>query len=51
MKEDEYEREQDRQKFTLNRERNLDLIRHNEAEKILREEQERLDKERDKRLL
>jgi hypothetical protein len=37
-KEEEYEREMDRQKFILNRERNLELIRHNEAEKRLREE-------------
>jgi hypothetical protein len=37
-KEEEYERELERQKFVLNRERNLELIRHNEAEKKLREE-------------
>lgn len=36
--EEEYEKEMERQKFVLNRERNLELIRHNEAEKILREE-------------
>lgn len=47
-KEEEYERELERQKFVLNRERNLELIRHNEAEKVLREEQLRLEKERDK---
>ena len=35
----------------LNRERNLELIRHNEAEKILREEQLRGDKDRDKDML
>ena len=29
---EEYEREMERQKFVLNRERNLELIRHNEAE-------------------
>ena len=50
-KEEEQERELERQKFILNRERNLELIRHNEAEKILREEQEKLEKERDKRML
>ena len=38
-KEEDYEREMERQKFVLNRERNLELIRHNEAEKKLREEQ------------
>lgn len=37
-KEEEYERELERQKFILNRERNLELIRHNEAEKKLRED-------------
>jgi hypothetical protein len=35
----------------LNRERNLELIRHNEAEKRLREEQLRMEKERDKDML
>jgi len=30
--EEEYEREMERQKFVVNRERNLDLIRHNDAE-------------------
>ncbi len=50
-KEEEYEREIERQKFILNRERNLELIRHNEAEKKLREEQLRLEKERDKEML
>ena len=38
-REEEQEREMERQKFILNRERNLELIRHNEAEKKLREEQ------------
>lgn len=37
-KEEQYEREMDRQKFVVNRERNLDLIRHNEAEKKIRDE-------------
>ena len=50
-KEEEYEREMERQKFMLNRERNLELIRHNEAEKQLREEQERREKERDRLML
>ena len=31
--EEEHEKEIERQKFLLNRERNLELIRHNEAEK------------------
>lgn len=30
--EEEREKELERQRFVLNRERNLDLIRHNEAE-------------------
>ena len=37
--EEEYEKEQERQKFVLNRERNMELIRHNEAEKLLRDAQ------------
>lgn len=41
----------ERQKFIVNRERNLELIRHNEAEKQLREEQEKRGKERDKYML
>ena len=40
-KEEEYEKEQEKQKHLLNRERNLELIRHNEAEKQLRDDQER----------
>ena len=50
-REEEQERELERQKFILNRERNLELIRHNEAEKLLREEQLRLEKNRDKDML
>jgi hypothetical protein len=50
-KEEQYEREMERQKFILNRERNLELIRHNEAEKQLRTEQERFEKNRDKAML
>ena len=38
QKEEEDEKEVERQKFVLNRERNLELIRHNEAEKLLKEE-------------
>lgn len=41
----------ERQKFILNRERNLELIRHNEAEKRLREEQEKREKDRDRLML
>jgi hypothetical protein len=50
-REEEYEREMERQKFILNRERNLELIRHNEAEKRLREEQLGREKERDRLML
>ena len=50
-REEEQERELERQKFILNRERNLELIRHNEAEKKLREEQLRVEKGRDKDML
>lgn len=45
------EREMERQKFILNRERNLELIRHNEAEKRLREEQSKIEKDRDREML
>lgn len=41
----------ERQKFILNRERNLELIRHNEAEKRLREEQSKIEKDRDREML
>lgn len=41
----------EKQKFLLNRERNLDLIRHNEAEKMLRDQAEKLEKDRDRALL
>ena len=50
-KEEDYEKDMERQKFLLNRERNLELIRHNEAEKKLRDEQEAMIKERDKYML
>ena len=45
------EKEADRQKFVLNRERNIELINHNAAERELRLIQEKADKTRDKELL
>lgn len=45
------DREAERQKFILNRERNLELIKHNEAERELRHAQEEAEKNRDKELL
>lgn len=45
------DKEQEKQKFILNRERNLELIRHNAAEKELREIQIEQEKKRDKELL
>lgn len=50
-KEQEQEQELERQRHVLNRERNLELIRHNEAEKYLREEQLKSEKDRDKEML
>jgi hypothetical protein len=50
-REDEIEKEMERQKHVLTMERNLELIRHNEAEKQLREDQLRVEKERDKIML
>lgn len=50
-KELEADKEADRQKFILNRERNLELINHNAAEKQLREVQTDADKMRDRELL
>jgi hypothetical protein len=38
-REEEHEREMERQRHVLNRERNMELIRHNEAEQLLRDEQ------------
>jgi hypothetical protein len=35
----------------LNKERNLELLRHNDAEKILKEDQLRAERERDKDML
>ena len=51
IREQEAEQEIDRQKLILNRERNLELIRHNEAEKVLRDEQMKTEKERDREML
>jgi len=50
-KEQQMDREADRQKFVLNRERNLELIKHNANERELRQAQEYADKYRDKELL
>ena len=47
-KEADYDKEADRQKFVLNRERNLELIKHNEAERHLRNNQNDMEKLRDK---
>ena len=49
--EQEQERELERQKHLLNKERNLELLRHNDAEKLLKEDQLRTEKERDKQML
>lgn len=45
--EDDREKDQERQKFLLNRERNLELIQHNAQEKQIREIAEMKEKERD----
>ena len=45
------DKEAERQKFVLNKERNLELIKHNAAEKVLRDAQVGLDKARDRELL
>ena len=50
-REEEQEKELERQRQVLNKERNLELIRHNEAEKQLREDQLRFEKMRDKEML
>jgi hypothetical protein len=50
-REEEQEREMERQRHVLNRERNIELLRHNDLEKQLREEQLRAEKERDKEML
>lgn len=49
--EDEKEKEAEKQKFLLNRERNLELIQHNAQEKYIRELAEKAEKERDKAML
>ena len=51
IREQEQEREMERQKHLLNKERNLELLRHNDAEKLLKEDQLRSEKERDKQML
>jgi len=50
-KEIESDKEAERQKFILNRERNLELINHNAAERELRTIQEGITKTRDQELL
>jgi hypothetical protein len=50
-KEIEADKEAERQKFILNRERNLELINHNAAERELRGIQTEVEKARDKELL
>jgi len=50
-KELEMDKEAEKQKFLLNRERNLELIKHNAAERELRQAQEFAEKSRDKDLL
>lgn len=47
----ESDKEAERQKFILNRERNIELINHNAAERELRGIQEQTEKERDRQLL
>jgi hypothetical protein len=45
------DKEAERQKFILNRERNLELIKHNAAERELRQAQQEAERSRDKELL
>lgn len=47
----ESDKEAERQKFILNRERNIELINHNAAEKELRGIQQEAERQRDKQLL
>ena len=49
--EEEKEKEDTRQRFLLNRERNLELIAHNATEKQLREQADDKERVRDKQLL
>ena len=51
VKEEAMDKEAERQKFLLNRERNLELINHNAAEKELRNIEAEKSKQRDKELL
>lgn len=51
VKEEAMDKEAERQKFLLNRERNLELINHNAAEKELRNIESEKSKQRDKELL
>ena len=50
-KEIEADKEAERQRFILNRERNLELINHNAAERELRGIQQEVEKNRDLELL
>jgi hypothetical protein len=50
-KEIESDKEAERQRFILNRERNLELINHNAAERELRGIQQEVEKNRDQELL
>lgn len=50
-KEIEADKEAERQRFILNRERNLELINHNAAERELRGIQQEVEKKRDLELL
>jgi len=49
--EEDKEKEDTRQRFLLNRERNLELIAHNATEKQLREQADERERVRDKELL
>lgn len=49
--EESSEKEAERQLFVLNRERNLDLIAHNEVERGLRDQKESIEKQRDREML
>ena len=51
QKEQEMDKEAQRQQFILNRERNLELIKHNAAERELRNTQIDAEKSRDRELL
>ena len=51
INEDDREKEAERQQFILNRERNMELIRHNAQEKELRERASQAERMRDKQML